>query len=293
MLECKPKAIVCDAHPHYNTTLFAEELSSRLGVPLVRVQHHIAHAYSVAAEHGLIDFASIVCDGLGYGLDDGIWGGEVFVNDKRVGHLEEQKQLGGDSAAQKPAKMLFSILNKAGIKYDWSRQFSSSEIAVFKKQLEQNYNCPVTTSCGRVLDAVSVLLGFCDERTYDGRSAMILDANSTEAYDDIAPVIRDGVLMTAPLFVYLVEKLNDSKDKGRLAATAQKYIAQGLYEIASKAAAGLPIVFSGGCAYSRVMTEHLVSKGVLVNEKVPSGDGGVAFGQAAYVLQKSISKSKQ
>ena len=89
------------------------------------------------------------------------------------------------------------------------------------------------------------------------------------------------ILKTTPVFEYLIENIDN--DKERLAATVQQYIAEGLFEIAEKYKK--PIVFSGGCAYNRIMTEYLVEKGVYVNEKVPAGDGGISFGQVGYVLR--------
>ncbi len=278
----EPQAIVADLHPQYSTSLYARELATKLGVPLVRVQHHLAHAYSVAAEHNLKDFSAIVCDGLGYGADGTLWGGEVFDGNKRVGHLEPQLQLGGDSAAIRPGKMLFSILQKF-LSFDESKKFlhgfSEIELGVMEKQLEQEFNCPVTTSCGRILDAASFMLGFCEKRTYDGRPAMLLEANSTKPFE-LEPVVKKNVLMTTPLFEFLVENLE--RDKKRLGATVQDYLARGLYRIASRSRK--PIVFSGGCAYNTIMTSFMVERNVFVNELVPSGDGGISFGQVAFYL---------
>ncbi|HII72211.1 TPA: carbamoyltransferase HypF [Candidatus Woesearchaeota archaeon] len=289
------KTVICDMHPGYNTTAYAEELAKELGAQLVKVQHHKAHAYAAAAEHGLKSFAAIVCDGLGYGEDGNIWGGEIFIDDKRVAHLEEHVQLGGDAAAQRPARMLMSILSKfmteEGMRKIMLQHFDGELVTGLERQMAAGFNCPTTTSCGRVLDAAAAFLGICEERTYEGRPAMMLEAKSAEPYE-IEPVInRNGdldVLLTTPLFKWLV--LNSDKDPARLAATVQMYIAKGLYMMAAEHAQGRPIVFSGGCAYNKIMTKYLVEKGVLVNEKVPCGDGGVAFGQVAYYASKSCAE---
>lgn len=284
----KPNLLISDLHPRYNTSIYAEELSKKLNIPLIRVQHHLAHVYSVAAEHNLEDFAGIACDGLGFGSDGKIWGGEIFCNSQRIGSLEEHVMLGGDSAVKNPSKMLMGILMKfldesevkkimLKLKY-----YSNNEIDLLSKQYNEKFNCIETTSTGRVLDAASALLGICDKRTYDGEPAMMLEAFSSEPYD-LKPVIEKKdrrILKTTPVFEYLIENID--KDKKRLAATVQRYIAEGLYEIADKYRK--PIVFSGGCAYNRIMTGYLVGKGVYVNEKVPAGDGGVSFGQVGYVL---------
>jgi len=282
----KPNLIISDLHPDYDTTRFGEELAEKLAIPIVKVQHHRAHIYSAAAEHSLDDFIGIACDGLGYGDDGNIWGGEIFDNQKRVGHLEEHYQLGGDSATRFPARMLMSILSKfmdeSELRKSMDSHFSEGEFTILQKQLEQRFNCPVTTSTGRVLDAASALLGFCTERTFEGEPAIRLEENSSSPLD-IEPVIRGNVLQTTPLFEFLVE----SQDKGKksLAATVQQYLAEGLYKIASRYRK--QVVFSGGCAYNAIMTSYLLGKGVYVNEKVPCGDGGVSFGQIACYLANS------
>ena len=280
-----PSVILADMHPSYNTSVYAKELSVRFGAPLLQVQHHKAHAYSAAGERNAKDFAAIVCDGLGYGEDGSLLGGEVFVNDERAGHLEDQYLLGGDSAARFPAKMLFSILRKFLPLKETKKHirgfFDWRQLKVIGRQYDEKFNCPLTSSCGRVLDAASFLLGFCDERTYEGRSAMLLEANSKEPYY-LKPVIKGNILMTTPLFGFLVE--NFGKDRARLAATVQEYIIEGLYSIASKYKK--PLFFSGGCAYNRIMAEYILERGGHVNEKVPCGDGGISFGQVAYYLRR-------
>lgn len=281
--DTKPDIVLSDLHPQYNTTLFAQEFSRQIGIPLQQVQHHLAHAYSVASEHELSDFVAITADGLGYGSDGNIWGGEVLNNNERIGHLEEQFQLGGDSAARYPHKMLFGILkNFLGlneIEKIIGDKYSGKEYQILNQQYENQINSPITTSCGRILDAATALLDLCDERTYDGRPAMLLEAHSSESFG-FAPIIKDNVLLTTPLFEYLVNNLN--KDKARLAATVQQYLAEGFYQIAQQY--NKPIVFSGGCAYNRIMTTYLTNQSVLLNKKIPAGDGGISFGQIAYYL---------
>ena len=102
-------------HPQYNSTIYAKKLAEKYNAKLVQIQHHKAHVASVAAEHKLKDYIGIATDGLGYGDDGKIWGGEIFKvknknNFTRVGQLENQPQLGGDSATIYPKKMLFGIL---------------------------------------------------------------------------------------------------------------------------------------------------------------------------------------
>ena len=279
----KPDIILCDLHPQYNTSLYGRELAKKLNIPIVSVQHHKAHAYSIAAEHNIKDFIAIVCDGLGFGEDNTIWGGEIFDGNKRIGHLEPQLQLGGDSATQYPTKMLFSILRNFLDMKDargfLANHFNDAELTILDRQRSEKFNAPLTTSCGRVLDAVSVLLGLCDMRTYDGRPAMVLEAHSTTPYE-LEPIIKNNILMTTPLFEYIIKNIHS--DKTHLAATAQLYIARGLYTIAQNYKK--PIIFGGGCAYNKIMSSFMLEHGVLMNKNIPCGDGGISFGQIAYYL---------
>ncbi len=281
-----PKVILCDAHPSYRTSIFGKKLSEQIGVPLIPIQHHRAHAAGVAMEHGIDDFVAIVCDGLGIGDDGTIWGGEVFENGHRIGHLETHPQLGGDSAARHPYKMLYAILRSfldpEKIEPLMKNQFTRKELVILEKQYGEHFNAPLTSSCGRVLDAAAALLGICNERTYDGRPAMLLESHSSQPFT-LAPVIDGSILRTAPLFAYLVEHLHE--DTRRLAATVESYLAEGLYTIAARQKK--PIVWAGGCAYNRNMTTFFLERGVLVNHDVPPGDGGISFGQIAAYLANS------
>lgn len=277
-----PKKVVCDLHPDYETSINAE----KLGLEIIKVQHHKAHVASVALEHGLKDYVGIAMDGTGYGEDVTVWGGEVFDvtnNDfERIGHLELQPMIGGDSSVENPKKMLFGILS--GI-LDESELvdleiFNEEESSLYFNQLDENFNITFTSSAGRVLDAVSALIGVCDKKTYDGRPAMLLESIATEPLE-LKPLIleKNGmkILMTTPLFKFLLDNLH--KSKGELAATVQCYLANGLLEIAKSYKK--PIVFSGGVAYNKMITKLMLDDNVKINKEIPPGDGGVCFGQIA------------
>ncbi|OQX21082.1 MAG: carbamoyltransferase HypF [Candidatus Altiarchaeales archaeon A3] len=296
----RPEILICDLHPSYNTSKYTEELSKNLNLELIRVQHHLAHVYSVAGENKLENFVGIACDGTGYGSDGKIWGGEIFdcgKEDKRIGSLEELVMIGCDSAVIEPQKMLLGILCKflseREINDVMKKFYPTTGINLLYKQYTNKFNCIETTSCGRILDAASALLGFCNKRTYDGEPAMKLEANSCNEGYELKPKIEYNskeqryILKTTPVFEFLLE--NIGKDKGKLAYTVQKYIAEGLFEIAKKFKTdNKEIVFSGGCAYNRIMTSFLTKNGVLVNQKVPAGDGGISFGQIYYAMRHKI-----
>ncbi|MBW6462510.1 MAG: carbamoyltransferase HypF [DPANN group archaeon] len=288
----KPSIVACDMHPDYYCVKYATKLALKLGARVVFVQHHLAHAYSVALEQGFSSFVSISCDGSGYGLDDGVWGSEIFVvkngDYKRVGHLSEQMIVGGESAVREPKKMLFGILSRFLNDEELSAMFGSATV-MWKKQIDMDFNIVKTTSCGRIFDAASALLEICDKMTYSGEPAISLESFAAAATPyELEPVIeeKDGVLIlnTTCLFEFLWK--NRDKDKARLAATVFDYVSRGLYLIAESVSGGLPIVFSGGVAYNRYVTGYMIKKGVLINSKVPAGDGGISFGQIGFVLAK-------
>jgi hydrogenase maturation protein HypF len=282
----QPEIITCDLHPEYNVLENAKELAKEYKTKLVQVQHHKSHVASVAAEHGLKDYVGIAMDGTGHGTDETIWGGEVFsvtddTNFERIGHLELHPMIGGDSSVKNPKKMLVGILSKILDEMELIdlELFSIEETNLYLKQLDENFNVAFTSSAGRVLDAASALLNICDSRDYDGRPAMLLESIATEPLE-LEPLIKeeDGkkILMTTPLFKFLLNNLD--KDKGRLAATAQTYLAKGMLKIAKEI--GNQVVFSGGVAYNKMITEYMIKNGVLLNKEVPPGDGGISFGQA-------------
>jgi len=286
----RAKNMVFDSNPAYRSTAYGKKLR----LPKQQMQHHLAHVKSVAVEKNLDEYIGIAADGAGLGTDGTIWGGEVFLAQKtksktqirRIGSLELQPMIGGDLATIQPPRMLLGILSKfldkAALQQLAKRHFSATEYKILSKQLTENFNITYTSSTGRILDAASAMLGFCKQRTYEGEPAIKLEANSSRPFADLKPKIfkEKGLyrLHTTNIFEYLWK--NKKRDKQRLAATIQKHLADGFWQIASKAnQKKLPIVFSGGVAYNRIITTYLTKRGVIVNEKVPPGDGGIALGQ--------------
>lgn len=319
--ECiKPDIILTDLHPLYKTTILGAELSKKFKAKHIQVQHHLAHIFSAIGDkflneksglrvtgYGLRDAFGIALDGTGYGSDGKIWGGEIFqisrlatrnsaLGVERIGHLENQFLIGGDLAIQEPARMLISALSKFLTKekiYEHIKKYySKNEFEVLYNQLQQNFNCQETSGTGRILDAVSILLGFCgNKRNYKHEPVALLEKNSTIPYTDLKPRIKKIMgygllvtgyeLLTTPLFEYLIKNLH--KDKKRLASTIQLYIAQSLHKIAKKAKAK-NIYFAGGIANNKIIYSYLESKGVYANKKIPRGDAGLSFGQIFYYL---------
>jgi hydrogenase maturation protein HypF len=301
LVNTQPVAVACDLHPKFTTTMLAHELGEELNLPVIGVQHHHAHGAALIAEHGLNEIIAITCDGYGYGIDGSAWGGEILhcARDgtfQRVAHLEPQPLIGGDLATQYPIRMAAGILNKAGIDVqEWL--FSNAERLPHGKEeaeliLQQlKKSSPIlTTSCGRILDAVSAILGLCYQRTYEGESAMKLESVAVQGKDvlGLEPVIEGNILKTTPLVQRIFEK-RKTQTASNLAFSAQQYLAKGLALLAVNQAKqfGVRTVgFSGGVAsnehITRVIGEVVEKNGLrfVVHESLPLGDGGISFGQA-------------
>lgn len=308
--------VVHDLHPNYATTRIAPRMAKKLGAGTLAVQHHHAHLTALMAECGLSEFVGIAADGVGYGLDGTIWGGEVMFADlssfKRVGGLMSQRMPGGDLAAIFPARMVAGILWQQLGREELERvldEFCASsfrrgkrEVDIVIRQLERDLNVFRTSSCGRVLDAIACLLGICDERTYEGEPAIKLEAaankgNAGEAR--LEPVIEkvDGMVVvnTSRLLVDVLDTLRARVSRRHIAAAAQRVIARGLASVAIDAASskGIEVVGgSGGVFYNRAITAAVrkeVEKAGLrfvQHELLPSGDGGISVGQAIIAVQR-------
>jgi len=295
----KIEAVACDLHPKFNTTKLAYKLAEELDCPVMRVQHHHAHVAALMAEHNLDEIVGIACDGYGYGPKGEAWGGEILYCNresyKRIGHLEEQPMPGGDLATYYPLRMAAGILHKITDISEWLLSKSNflphgkTEAELILKQLEKGVKLE-TSSCGRVLDAISAILGVCYERTYEGEPAMKLESAAIGGKDvlELKPEIRGNIVKTTELVNAVFEALGKFRVTD-LAFSAQEYIAKSLAKLAVEKAEELGVKnvgFSGGVAYNEQITatiQRIVEENGLnfvFHKFVPAGDGGTSFGQA-------------
>jgi len=295
-------AIACDLHPKFTTTALARELADENGWQLIQVQHHHAHVAALMMEHAVDEIVGVVCDGYGYGVDGEAWGGEILLctresaEFKRLGHLEPQPLLGGDAATRYPMRIAAGILSKKVNIEDWLLRNSrhlphgETEAKLILDQLQKGIGVSETTSCGRVLDGVTAILGVCYERSYEGEPAMKLESAAMKGKDALKmkPIINGDVLDTTQIVSAIFENIG-KVSKADLAYSVHAYLARGLASLALEKALENSVKFigfSGGAAcnqiLTRVMRETVEAEGLtfLVHEAVPSGDGGVSFGQA-------------
>jgi hydrogenase maturation protein HypF len=298
----KIDTIVCDLHPKFTTTTLARELAEKNAWKLNQVQHHYAHVAALMEEHNVNEIVGICCDGYGYGLEGEAWGGEILqcsreqAGFKRLAHLEKQPLVGGDLATRNPLRIVAGILfDKIEIEeflQENQRYFphGENEIEIILQQLKNRKGITETTSCGRILDAVSAVLEVCCERTYEGEPSMKLESAALKGKDvlKLKPIIKNRILETTPLVQEIFEKRN-KYTKRDLAYSAHIYLADGLSRLGIQQAQEKDvdtIGFSGGVAYNEIlvkaMRKTIEGSGMrfLVHERVPPGDGGLSFGQA-------------
>ena len=315
----QPKVVALDMHPLYHNRRLALELAEKHNIELVEVQHHHAHAASTMIEHNIEpgeERVAITIDGVGYGPDSTIWGGEVLVASyedyKRVGCLSKFPLPGGDRATTYPVRALIGILNTMGVDEEETIKLLSKRNLLSPKYLPYGEkeariawrqaeapNTVWTTSMGRTLDAVAVLLGVAWSRSYEGEPAMRLEAAARNGRDldfETPVLVRNNLLVvdTPKLFEWILWVLEENKPLNDIALTVQKSLGRALGRIAIKASKKLEneIIVSGGAAVNtyivRGIREAIEEEGLklLLPKKLPPGDGGIAAGQIAVAAAK-------
>ena len=290
-------AVGTDLHPLYNTHTYAKQISEEFSAPLFTIQHHWAHAASLLLDNNAHEGVILTLDGLGYGDDGTLWGGEVIFSDfncfKRIGHLEYIHMLGGDQATKNPKRLVYAIFKSFGKEI----YFSGKDSEIFNKMMK---NAPVTSSIGRILDALACYLEICQIRTYDGETAMKLEKylKIGRPLYSFESEIKNNVVPTIDLFRQLDEivkgPLSEQK-KGDISHSFVKKIIDDLSEIAIEYAIDNHIKcigLTGGVSYNIPITE-MVSKKVsesglkfIVHNNIPNGDGGISYGQNCLIGNK-------
>lgn len=291
-----PEVVAHDLHPDFATTRFAEET----GLPRLAVQHHHAHIASVMAEHGLEGpVIGVAFDGFGLGEDGTIWGGEFLVCDwgraERRGHLRTVRQPGGDAAVRQPWRMALAHAADAGCLGEARSLMPEreDEVGVVIGQIRSGLASPLTSSMGRLFDAVSALAWVCREATYEGQPAMLLEQAAEPADAPGYPVrmdLLDGRLIvdTRPIVAGVVQDLRGGVPVGRVSWRFHRSVAQAI-ELACariRSSTGLDrVCLGGGVFQNALLVDEAVGRlealgfSVFVPQQVPAGDGGIALGQ--------------
>jgi hydrogenase maturation protein HypF len=294
-LQITPEVVVYDLHPDYAATRWAREES---GLPAVGVQHHHAHIAAVLAEHGVDErVVGIAIDGTGYGTDGTAWGGEILLASlsefERMWHLPHVVLPGGDRAAREPWRMAVAWLHRLygqellNLEIPFLDAVPSDRVRRLVAAIESDLGWPLTSSCGRLFDAVAALVGLRTETSFEGQAAMELEAAAGRATDS-------SEIGSAPGVDDIVRNVVDATKSGRdpcsIAAAFHHSLAGALADNAAAIArkAGLPrVALGGGSFQNRILLSRVVSRlearglEVLVPSQVPANDGGLALGQAA------------
>jgi len=314
LFDHRPQGLVADLHPNYRSTHHARELADRLSLPLIQVQHHHAHIASVLAENGWPleggRVLGIALDGSGYGGDGSVWGGEFLLADyrgfRRMGALRPMPLPGGTQAILQPWRNSFSQLHGSlgwsGVSERWGgleaiQWLAGRPLETLTRMMEAGLNTPMTSSCGRLFDAVAALLGICRESiSYEGQAAIELEAAALSAADRDHPGYRFGTLPgeglrlldPAPLWPAILDDLGSGIPVGEIAWRFHQGLIAGVADLARQLAAEAGVetlALSGGVFQNRTLFEGLAQRlttaglNVLGHRLVPANDGGLSLGQ--------------
>jgi len=323
LFHIEPEIIAHDLHPDYLATKYAQELGES-GIKLVPVQHHHAHIASCLADNGLESpVIGVAFDGTGMGADGNIWGGEFLVADycnfRRAGHLEYLPLPGGTAAIKRPYRTaigyILTLLGENALNRDLPvmRKADDMEIEVIKRQIERRINSPLSSSMGRLFDAISALLGIRGEIDYEGQAAVELEmaalssviarhvpseareldeaiSGNNERYpyriveDEGIRIVRLKDLLSA-----VIEDFHHDISKERIAVRFHNTIAGMIDEMCQLIAgeSGISqVALSGGVFQNRLLLRKTVSLlessgfQVFTHKQVPCNDGGISLGQA-------------
>ncbi len=295
----EPEVIVCDMHPRYETTRWAEFFSEEKKIPLVKVQHHYAHILSCMAENEIDDkVLGIAWDGTGYGGDGTLWGGEFLVCDyknyNRVCYFRPFRLIGGEKAVKEPRRVALSLLlelfEDRALSFDLP--FDRKELEVLFNAWNKGINSPFSSSMGRLFDAVCSLLNIRHINNYEGQCAMVLeDFYDPNIRDHYSYSIEGQVIDWRPIILDLLQDKEKEKAPTKFINTLAKIALDVARRINVK-----KVCLSGGVMQNDPLVgkikEELIKDGfaVYTHQKVPANDGGLCLGQVAYITGQSLLK---
>lgn len=328
LLEVAPTLVVTDLHPDFISSACGTRLARERGLALARLQHHAAHAAAVLAEYRIAEPAlALVLDGFGLGEDGTVWGGELLSIDlpaafwRREGHLSCFALPGGDRATRAPWRIALALAGEIEahetVRDMIAKHGPEGEIVV--RMLERRLNTPLTSSCGRLFDAVSALLGITEETSYEGQAAIRLETHALHALGGgnisctsmrqtlsrrlglapdpdtfLAHTDKGTALVRSQsLFARALSLMADGVDRELVALDFHYSLALALSRLAAtrkSAVLGNILALAGGVVNNTLLrtalAELLEEEGfrVLVPHMAPPGDGGISLGQAAFGL---------
>lgn len=318
LYKVEPKVVVCDLHPGYLSTQYALSMPD---TKTIQVQHHWAHIASVLFEHGLEGpVIGLACDGTGYGTDGAVWGCECLLASlekfERFGHLAYYQLAGADKASKEAIRPVLGLLKKTygeGFKLDKFKWLldkiepDKNKQQIILEQIDKKINTVDTSSLGRVFDAVAAMVGLGSFNKTDAQLPIALESiavSDVEEHYEFELAERTGKplqLDLSKMIKQLITDIQAKKDTGVISAKFHNTLANGLLAMAKQARESAKldtVALTGGVFCNRYLTSHLIKLlkesdfNVLFNKDVPTGDGGVAVGQAA-IAAKIVSLNKK
>jgi len=285
----EPELIIHDKHPNYETTKWAKKQNKEL----LHVGHHLAHIYACKAEFGLSgDYLGFSFDGTGYGDDETLWGGEIFVGDKRKYSFKQIKLLGGEKAIKEPRRIALSMLFEKlsldeVLKLDLEvvKSFSHVEIKMLHQSYVKDLNAPKSSSVGRLFDAVASFSDIAQTISYEGESGLLCESHYDKTIgDSFLYTITDGIIeIKIAEFV-----LSNSYDKKLLNSMFINTLVKIIVDISKREK--LEVILGGGVFQNKTLLELLTCRfkkekiSYFFQEKTAINDGGIALGQLNYVI---------
>ena len=314
ILEIRPEVIAYDLHPDYFATRWALQQS---GVQLVGVQHHHAHIASCMAENHLDErVIGFALDGTGYGTDGRVWGGEVLIADyagfERAAHFEYVPMPGGAAAIREPWRMALSYLFQhfrrdfLNLPIPFMQRLNAHKTDVLLRMMQQQINSPLTSSCGRLFDAVAAMTGVRQQINYEAQAAIELEfaivGNGDDAYPlEITQAGEPWLIRTRPMFESLIDDLRQGASSGTIARRFHNGLVNAFVSVAIALRQNSRlnrVCLSGGTFNNVYLAQRLEgalsAKGfeVFTHREVPAGDGGLSLGQALVAAHTSGASSQ-
>jgi hydrogenase maturation protein HypF len=297
----RPEIIAYDLHPNYFSTQYAKKMN----IQQIGIQHHHAHIASCMVDNGLDDrqLIGLSFDGTGYGTDGTIWGGEALLasysNFERFAHLEYLPLPGSDSAIRHPWRIAVGYAHALSIelnKLPFLKNIDKQAITIIKQQVDKNLNAPLTSSMGRLFDAVASLIGIRNDVTYEAQAAIEMEVlskpfiSSVKAYSYSIDEIEGGMAIRLKrLLTSIIQDVRREEPAGMIGARFHKTIAEIAVEISKRARTKTnlnEIALSGGVWQNQILLnlvrDGLEQEGFVVyfHKQVPTNDGGLSLGQA-------------
>jgi hydrogenase maturation protein HypF len=302
LFRVRPEMVACDLHPDYLSTRFAKDLK----IPVIEVLHHHAHIASCMAEHSLEEkVIGVSMDGTGYGDDSNIWGGEFFVCDlsgyERKFHFEYIPLPGGDSVTKEPwrtaVSYLYKIYGKEFLKLDipFVQNLDKSKADLIVQAIDKRINCPLSSSAGRLFDAVAAILNVCPVSKFHAEAPMRLENIASGTVETGYPFDFGELISFEPTLMEIVEELIEGVAISEISAKFHNTIVNVIFAVASqiRKETGLnKVALSGGTFQNKYILSRLEL--ILAREKfevfshckIPSNDGGIALGQLAIAAKR-------